>query len=775
MSELHVYLVRGIEALQADVPVAAIIEFEAAISTADTEFELADCYYWLATAQYENGDLDTSTITLESALDLIADTDATELRGRCHESLADLAMEREDATGAHHHFSTARALLSDIDPETAAHCLLGMATADLGVEEFTRAETQLQLALQEFDAIDDTGGIAASLDMLAALLTELGRDPEAITHLARLAGILTEHSDYARAADANRRLGNLLLPALRIEEGLRVLESAKTDFLRADEPLEAAEIALKIGMVMDDLGRFAEAAANYREGGVLCATHGDPDDALWYDVNLATIAMNTGDYLTAEANLTKAADRYRNSGTDVGTARYAQTLRFLGALRTEQSRFQLAVEHYEEAFEIGAYVEDEEFISDCHYGLGLIDTLTGRYRTGLERLSLARETFSRMGSDQKEMLCHHSEGICWYSLGEYSDATDSLFAARRVATTYGMDLQRAITDMHLGLVFTETGRFADAEQALRGARAIMIAAELPDRVMAADSNIAGLYLKQGRYADAAEIYRRSADELRTRELHSQAAVCTQNEGMALIMIGELDASAAAFDQAGRHFAADPDHRANLALVHRGRGLLATMRHDHDTALAEFAAGRVIATEIGTLIEVAKGDFFVAVTLYDQDKSAVATAIDLALPAVLYINSIRLQFDSATDRVSWSALYTQLQAHLFTLAVRHPDPTLLGDLIEVSLNSGTHTTATSKDLLRTTSLAAAKMDISGPPHPSGAARIHGGAAILVAGTALPMAPPPRLRMPDGRLALEPYFAAAAQRYGLTDPASEVRTW
>ncbi|MEV4154900.1 tetratricopeptide repeat protein [Nocardia salmonicida] len=775
MSELHSYLVRGIEALQADAPVEAIVEFEAAIMLASNEFELADSYYWLATAQQEKGDLDASTITLESALELIADTDATELRGRCHESLADLALEREDATGAHFHFSTARALLSEIDAETAAHCLLGMATADLSIDEFTRAEAQLNSASIEFETIDDAGGVAAALDMLAMLLTELNRATEAVPHLTRLAGIHTENSDYAGAADANWRLGKLLLPALRIEEGLRVLESAKFDFLRAEEPLEAAEVALKIGMVMDDLGRFAEAAANYREGGDLCATHGDPDDALWYDVNLATVAMNTGDHPTAEATLTKAADRYRNSGSDIGTARYAQTLRFLGALRTEQSRFELAVEHYEEALDIGTYVDDEEFISDCHYGIGLVATLTGRYRFGLEKLSHARDTFSRMGSDQKEMLCHHSEGLCWSALGEYSDATDSLFAARRVAITYGMDLQRAITDMHLGVVFTETGRFAEAEQVLRGARAVMIAAELPDRVMAVDSNIAGLYLKQGRYADAAKIYRSSADGLRTREFHNQAAVCTQNEGMALIMIGELDASAAAFDQAARYFAADPDHRANLALVHRGRGLLATMRRDHDTALAEFAAGRALALELGTLIEVAKGDFFVAITLFDRDDSAVSTAIDLALPAVLYINSIRLQFDSATDRISWSALYTQLQAHLFTLAVGHPDPTLLGDLIEVSLNSGTHTTATSGDLLRTTTLTAAMLDISGPPHPSGAARIHGGAATLVAGAALPMAPPPRLRMPDGRLALAPYFAAAAQRYGLTDPANEVRIW
>ena len=52
MSELRIHRTRGIEALQADSPVEAICEVEAAIGKVDNEFDLADCYYWLATAQY---------------------------------------------------------------------------------------------------------------------------------------------------------------------------------------------------------------------------------------------------------------------------------------------------------------------------------------------------------------------------------------------------------------------------------------------------------------------------------------------------------------------------------------------------------------------------------------------------------------------------------------------------------------------------------------------------------------------------------------------------
>ncbi|KAF0845286.1 tetratricopeptide repeat protein [Nocardia caishijiensis] len=769
------HVARGIAALRAGSVGDAIREFEAAVGTAGDELELADRYHWLATAQYESAEFDAATITLETALAVLADIDAAELRGRCHEGLADLALEREDAADAHHHFHAARTLLIDIDPAAAAECLLGMSTADLGVGEHGRAEDELRRALGEFEAIDHRSGIVATLDLTAEFLTESGRTQDAVTHLYRLAHLLTEAEDHAGAAEANQRLGTLLLPAVQVDEALHALHSAKSGYLRSDEPLSAAEVALKIGEVFEDLGRFEEATANFREGARLCAAHGDPDDTLWFEVNIATVALSTGDYQTAEATLTTAAATFADLDTDKGIARYAQTLRFLGALYAETSRFQLASNQYEKALALGTRVDDEEFIADCHYGLGLVATLTGRYRDGLEKLSLARATFTQLNSEQKAMLCHQSEGMCYSALGEFTAATDSLLAARTMATTYGMALQRAFTDIHLGLVLTETGRFDDAEQTLLGAREVLVSSGLADRVVETDGNIAGLYLKQGRYADAAASYRRSAAQLRARGLAAKAAVCTQNEGTALMMLGESATSAAAFDRAGAYFAADPDYRANLAVCHRSRALLAVQRQDLDIALAEFAAGRSLAVELGTTLEVAKCDFFVGVVLYDKDSSALSTAIDLALPAALYINSIRWQFDRATDRMSWSALYAQLQSHLFTLAVRHPDPTLLGDLIEVSLNSGTHTTAPAHALLRTTSLAAALHDIAGTTQTAVDARIHGGAATLVAGSALPMAPPPRLRLPDGRIALAPYFAAAANRYGLTDPAHEVRAW
>lgn len=52
----------------------------------------------------------------------------------------------------------------------------------------------------------------------------------------------------------------------------------------------------------------------------------------------------------------------------------------------------------------------------------------------------------------------------------------------------------------------------------------------------------------------------------------------------------------------------------------------------------------------------------------------------------------------------------------------------------------------------------------------------GASRLIAGAALPLAPPPRLGMPDGTIALDEHIATAETRYGVAIRSRHiVNTW
>ncbi|MFG1770715.1 hypothetical protein ACGFIX_14170 [Nocardia salmonicida] len=770
---------RGLKALEDGDPTAAIGWLEAAIGHAEDEIELAECYRWLALAHADAGDRSAALVILGSALELLDSDDTAELAALCHEDMAEIAMATDDVSLGHKHFELARSLFTATgQPYDAANCLLGMAIA-VSESDLDTAAATLRTVYAEYAELDHLDGMTEAAELLAEVLLELDQHEQAASELRRAATHRLAGDDRLATATIHQALGETLIKTQQFDQAFEALGLARDHYLQAEAPLDAAQMALLIGNLHEDFSHFAEAVEAYQLGADLCATHGEPLDVLWFNVNIATVAMTTGDFAAADPVLRHAVTTY----ADVDPERHTESLRFLGVLRTEQGEFAAAAEYLGHALGIAIELDAPRAIADCHFHLGVVATHSGRYRDGLAEFHTARALFTELCLEPKNGACHDGEGICHYALGQFTDAVESLITARTITTTYGLLNQRAITDIHLGVVYTEVGRVDVAEAALRRGRAVLATAGLEAQLVYADANLGMLYTKQERYREAADRYGTVGATLRRLGRPGPAGVSDQNRAAALLMLGDLAGSKSALDAAQRGFGEDPAYRNNVAGCHRNRALVAIHNGDFDTALTEFAAARTIGVELGTTIEVAKCDFFVGIALFERSHDAVSIALDYALPAAIYIDHVRLQFANAADRIAWSKFYAQLQSALFQLAAAHDDPHIMAELIETSINSGTFTPVPAADLARASAIAALHQELAPPNLPTAPTNTTrsqppptaAGASTLVAGAVLPMLPPPELRMPNGTIALAPYRAAAVTRYGSVNPGREVRTW
>ncbi|PCK21647.1 tetratricopeptide repeat protein, partial [Rhodococcus qingshengii] len=160
------------------------------------------------------------------------------------------------------------------------------------------------------------------------------------------------------------------------------------------------------------------------------------------------------------------------------------------------------------------------------------------------------------------------------------------------------------------------------------------------------------------------------------------------------------------------------------------------------------------------------------------------ALRWLVPATVFLEGMRFQFTAAADRVAWARRIERSTRSLFEVATELGDEVLVADLIESAINAGVHTIASGDDMLsaravgvfagltdlretgqRLTSEVASTItgagssrhrENTGGQNSPDARGIHlGGTSRLIAGARLPMRPPPRLRMPDAHLALEPW--------------------
>ncbi|WP_433663178.1 tetratricopeptide repeat protein [Nocardia sp. CA-128927] len=700
----------------------------------------------------------------------------------CRESCGEAAMGLDDAQRVRDEHRAARELYERAgESDRLAICSYTIGSASMALGDTETAEREFLRAKAEATVEQNIAGVADCDYELADLYLANGRTEDALAALSAAAVGYAADDEHLKSARAYNRVGQIHGAAGRLAAAIPALAAACTESLAANEPELAAGCEVPLGIGLQNCSRYPEAIAAFQRARDYYARADNTLDAAECDMHLATVRMSQGDLGTAESLLRDATTAFEQHRDD---PRYAHCLRYSAAVQGFRGDVTRARAMLVEARRYAAAAGDMDQVRGCEFEEArLIIQSGGNLPDAITLLDSAGRGAEQAKEWAIAAQCQEFSGVAQFMQNRYAEAEHSLEKARDAYTLLGLSTEIGTADLHLGLVYSETGRFVQAEEAIRRGRTRLV--ELgADHYLAHTENLIGtMHLKAGRYPLAAEAFRSAEAALSRSGLPFQSAVTRLNHGSAVMLQGEFAAGIALMESAIEVFETDAAYSVYQAMALLNIGCTERNLDRGDAGLAHIASARKIYADLGSVVSVAKCDLMTAAcAAADGRPGQLRAALDLGLPAAVFIDAQRFGFAAAQSRISWEALHRVLQSTIFDWAHRLGDAALLADLVETAINSGTHVaehySAIDQSDLQAmmTALAVAGADSADTVAPDPAAeRMSGAAAALISGAILPMHPSPRLRMPDGHVALAPYLEAADRLYTPIERPGEVSVW
>ncbi|MFH5230875.1 tetratricopeptide repeat protein [Antrihabitans spumae] len=430
------------------------------------------------------------------------------------------------------------------------------------------------------------------------------------------------------------------------------------------------------------------------------------------------------------AQLCDALIRYARLGE---LRRIGDCLSNLGTVRLAQDRHMQAEAALLLGWEFFAEHSQLERSADCSHGLGATYLAMGRYRRAEESFTAATVVFAKAGLMARLADSIQGLGNTYEATGRFDLAAHELLRAKTIFEELGDVVGVAEANQNLGVVFESNQQFDEAEEATQRAHAAFLEARLPFRAAECKQNLGIIFEICRRTDEALQTHQSASDTFTAMGSLEKVADCDMNIGVALRSAGRFDEAQGKLTRARSYYSSNSLHE-KLAWCDVNLGLLSvlqahTMPVDSPSRREEMRAG-----------------------------------LDRSLPAVLFLDAQRFQFAHAPVRQAWARQTVKRMAAIFEWAAELGDSSLVCELIETAINSGMHVAGTD--------LVAPAIGIDPARLAHHLASLDGGHR-LVAWPVLPMSPPPKLRMPDGNIALEQYISGVDVLYArVPRPANPV---
>ncbi|HEU4995449.1 MAG TPA: AAA family ATPase [Gemmatimonadaceae bacterium] len=305
------------------------------------------------------------------------------------------------------------------------------------------------------------------IDSLAQARQRLGDYDGAMGLWQRARGEAERHSNHARCARVERRMGLACYWSGRFEEALAHFDAARTSATRAGDDSLATQIAINRGTCWQSLGKAHEAKRDLSEALETAARLGD--SALLARTHRALLFLHT----------------------------------FLGPPET-------ALAHGEKALSLGEEVGDNTVVWSAHYGLATLAGLTGDSPSLLHHVGRAEELAEEL---QSPLLRIYTDEISIeYAFGSGNWDAGVALAERTIATARALNQKILLPRVLVWATYfyTARGDYDRAKQYLDEAWALGVARGSRGRPIEVHSQVpvyAGLanyYLAIGEYARAVE-------------------------------------------------------------------------------------------------------------------------------------------------------------------------------------------------------------------------------------------------------------------------------
>ncbi|MGW4368168.1 tetratricopeptide repeat protein [Nocardia takedensis] len=721
-----------------------------------------------------------------------------------HDCAATL-MALDDAEGARTEFTALCALLEKQDQHgDLADCvyLVGVTSHALG--DTAKAETDYLRARAMYDPSEQEVAIANCDNSLGELYQELERVPEAISRTVAARTVFEKHDMeddrvgcQARLIDLYPKLADLQIEAAQIDVAAdtaavlreivtaedfteRVLAEDLPQYL-TDLPIAVAHVETALGAACLGVGRYAEAAEALTRLRDLRRETADRLAELDAEVLLAMVWLHQGRVDAAETAVARARDEFALASD---APRYWRALRIMAVIASTRLDYAAAMTMLDSAIRWASENGDDEFLAECRGDRAQVLIDTADFAAGIDEATEAGAKFEEFGEWLHAAASQVRVATAEYYLGNYARAARLLDAACAMFERSGAHRLHLSAKVVKGLLLSDTGRYGDAEQVLREARALARRSGLETDQATILHGLGAVRFHKGDLAAAADAFAIAERIYRRAGLERLAMGAMQNRAVVILSQGDPVQAHGLTESARRYYESNPAMRWNLAMTYRNLAHLCSRLGNHASAAAHIRSARAIAAEFGLTAEVARCDFGAAELRRVGNGADLYAMLDLAVPAVLFLDAQRLQFPHAADRVAWrSGTLGEYLATMFEWAHRYGNGALMADLVEMTVNSGTHVAAAASEaadprlaILDTVPLEDIETSARTPGPPTAAEPIRiGGAATLIAGAKLPMRPPPRLVNPTGHVVLGRFLDSADQRYGVVQRPAPVRTW
>lgn len=298
-------------------------------------------------------------------------------------------------------------------------------------------------------------------------------------------------------------------------------------------------------------------------------------------------------------------------------------------------------------------------------------------------------------------------------------------------------------------------------------------------------------LARTHYLQALETFTRLGDE-------REVAGCTYCLGNIASSLGQYELARTHYQQA-LEACTSLGAEDKAADCNQNLGLLAFELGEFEQSRCYFERALEVFTRLGLHPDAGHCQRLVGMTWQRQAATSdpaerpilLRRALAMMVPAAVFLDGMRFQFPTSTERVAWAGRIDGVTRSLFEIATELDDETLVADLIESAVNAGVHTISRDSgsghdemlvpawalgvfaDTLDPEALTRDQApnptgnrdnaqvdpglpgDTENPNEPDTPGSHLGGTGRLIVGARLPMRPPPRLRMPDTHLALDPW--------------------
>jgi predicted ATPase/DNA-binding SARP family transcriptional activator len=184
-----------------------------------------------------------------------------------------------------------------------------------------------------------------------------------------------------------------------LETALQRLEEARMVYEALGHAAGLCRVLNNTGIVLDLLGRLADAAANYEAALVHCREASENQGTGHALQNLGIIAARAGDFETAEAMLKSSMTLHRDLGDIHGES---MALASLGSVAFRRNMLERALELGENALELAEGLDDRQGVARAHLALGETRQFLGEFDAALELYEQALALCRELGDDWGE-------------------------------------------------------------------------------------------------------------------------------------------------------------------------------------------------------------------------------------------------------------------------------------------------------------------------------------------------------------------------------------